>query len=106
MSKIYSSSHVATHNSKQDCWVTVNGLVLELTHYMQDHPGGELAIVNFAGKDATVEFNMFHRQAQGIVNKLAPYTIVGKLSRGDSFKAKLGSTSSGCFAFLGSICGQ
>ena len=26
----------------------------------QDHPGGELAILTFAGKDATEEFNMIH----------------------------------------------
>eukprot|EP00405_Crypthecodinium_cohnii_P001084 CAMPEP_0194757118 /NCGR_PEP_ID=MMETSP0323_2-20130528/10688_1 /TAXON_ID=2866 ORGANISM="Crypthecodinium cohnii, Strain Seligo" /NCGR_SAMPLE_ID=MMETSP0323_2 /ASSEMBLY_ACC=CAM_ASM_000346 /LENGTH=105 /DNA_ID=CAMNT_0039676933 /DNA_START=6 /DNA_END=323 /DNA_ORIENTATION=- len=105
MSKTYSFSQVASHNTKQDCWVAVNGQVLELTHYLQDHPGGELAIINFAGKDATAEFNMFH--PPGVISKHAPNTVVGKLNGRDSFKAKLASSKpSGCFSFLGSVCSK
>jgi hypothetical protein len=32
--------------------------VLDVTSFLSDHPGGELAILTFAGKDATEEFNM------------------------------------------------
>ncbi len=33
--------------------------VLDVTSFLGDHPGGELAILTFAGKDATEEFNMW-----------------------------------------------
>ena len=29
-----------------------------MTSFLSEHPGGELAILTFAGKDATEEFNM------------------------------------------------
>ena len=45
----------------------VNGEVLDVTKFLPDHPGGELAILTFAGKDASEEFNMIH-----------PPDIVGK----------------------------
>merc|ERR1712007_111780 len=44
---------------------------------MGDHPGGELAIMTFAGKDATKEFDMIH--PAGVVEKYAPYAVIGKL---------------------------
>ena len=32
--------------------------MLDVTSFLSEHPGGELAILTFAGKDATEEFNM------------------------------------------------
>jgi len=56
----FTKEEVAKHNTKEDCWVIVNGDVLNVTEFLPDHPGGELAILTFAGKDATEEFNMIH----------------------------------------------
>jgi len=68
---------VAQHNSKDDCWVVVAGQVLNCTKFLSEHPGGELAILTFAGKDATEEFNMIH--PPDVISKYAPDTIIGKL---------------------------
>eukprot|EP00438_Fugacium_kawagutii_P006677 Skav219089 [mRNA] locus=scaffold1574:93824:96882:+ [translate_table: standard] len=54
----FSLADVAKHNTKTDCWVVVDGQVLDVTSFLGEHPGGELAILTFAGKDATEEFNM------------------------------------------------
>jgi hypothetical protein len=51
---------VAKHNNKASCWVILNDQVLDVTNFLKDHPGGELAILTFAGKDATEEFDMIH----------------------------------------------
>merc|ERR1719271_1911893 len=51
---------VAKHNSKASCWVILHDKVLDVTSFLKDHPGGELAILTFAGKDATEEFDMIH----------------------------------------------
>jgi len=51
---------VAKHNNKDSCWVILNNQVLDVTKFLKDHPGGELAILTFAGKDATEEFDMIH----------------------------------------------
>jgi len=72
---------VAKHNTKTDCWVVLNGEVLNVTDFLKDHPGGELAIMTFAGKDASEEFNMIH--PPDVVGKyLDPKMNLGPLGSG------------------------
>merc|ERR1711937_668010 len=78
--KGYSLDEVAKHNTKSDCWVVVNGEVLNVTNFLSSHPGGELAIVTFAGKDASEEFNMIH--PPDVIPKYAPDAIIGVLGAG------------------------
>merc|ERR1719428_290547 len=61
---------VAKHNNKQSCWVILNDRVLDVTDFLKDHPGGELAILTFAGKDATEEFDMIH--PPDVIDKYLP----------------------------------
>jgi cytochrome b involved in lipid metabolism len=42
---------------------------------LKDHPGGKKAILLFAGKDASDEFNMLHKP--DVIEKYAPETVVG-----------------------------
>merc|ERR1719171_2312120 len=56
----FTLDEVASHNNKADCWVVLHDRVLDVTAFLKDHPGGELAIITFAGKDATAEFDMIH----------------------------------------------
>merc|ERR1711972_553747 len=71
----YTLEEVAKHTSKSDCWVVVNGEVLDVTKFLSEHPGGELAILTFAGKDASEEFNMIH--PPDVIPKYAPDAIIG-----------------------------
>ena len=41
------------HNHRDDCWVTINGVLHDMTNFISKHPGGELAIINHCGKDGT-----------------------------------------------------
>jgi len=85
--KEYTIEEVAKHNTEKDCWVVVNGQVLDVTNFLGDHPGGKKAIMIYAGKDATEEFNMLHKP--DVVEKYAPYTIIGKFKGSAGPKAKL-----------------
>jgi predicted heme/steroid binding protein len=58
--KAFSLEEIAKHNTKEDCWVAVNGMALNVTEFLENHPGGPKAILLYAGKDATEEFNMLH----------------------------------------------
>ncbi|KAJ3264047.1 hypothetical protein HDU77_009455 [Chytriomyces hyalinus] len=69
------TAEVAKHNKENDCWVIVNGQVLDATPFLKDHPGGKKAILIYAGKDATEEFNMMHKR--DVVDKYAPEIIIG-----------------------------
>jgi hypothetical protein len=56
-----------------------------VTKFLPDHPGGELAILTFAGKDATAEFNMIH--PPDVIGKYAPDAVIGKLGDGGGASA-------------------
>jgi len=74
----FTMEEVAKHNTEKDCWVIVNGKVLDVTSFLKDHPGGKKAILIYAGKDATEEFNMLHKP--DVVEKYAPNTVLGVVS--------------------------
>jgi predicted heme/steroid binding protein len=75
----YTLADVGKHNKPDDCWVVVNGQVLDVTDFLPDHPGGKKAILIYAGRDATEEFNMMHKP--DVVQKYAPSAIIGTLKK-------------------------
>jgi hypothetical protein len=75
----FTAAEVAKHNTEKDCWVIVNGQVLNVTNFMKDHPGGPKVIMIYAGKDASEEFNMLHKAE--VVEKYAKETIIGTLAK-------------------------
>jgi len=76
-SKEYTIEEVGQHKKKDDIWVVVNGQVLDVTSFLPDHPGGEKAILLYAGRDATEEFNMLHDPK--VIPRYAPDAVIGKL---------------------------
>merc|ERR1712048_398509 len=81
----FTLEEVAKHTTKADCWVVVAGQVLNVTNFLSQHPGGELAILTFAGKDATEEFNMIH--PPDVIPKYAPDAIIGVIGEGTGVAA-------------------
>jgi cytochrome b involved in lipid metabolism len=75
----YSAAEVAKHNTDKDCWVIVNGQVLDVTSFLNDHPGGKKVIMIYAGRDATEEFNMMHKP--DVIEKYAPEVVIGTLKK-------------------------
>ncbi|KIP08490.1 hypothetical protein PHLGIDRAFT_18921 [Phlebiopsis gigantea 11061_1 CR5-6] len=77
--KTFSKDEVAKHNKKDDCWVIVDGQVLDVTNFLPDHPGGEKAILLYAGRDATEEFNMLHDPK--VIPRYAADSVIGTLKK-------------------------
>merc|ERR1711953_1307522 len=89
----YSMEEVAKHTTKSDCWVVLHNRVLDVTSFLSSHPGGELAILTFAGKDATAEFDMIH--PPDVIEKYAPDAVIGVLGAGGGGGAEEAGASSG-----------
>jgi len=76
--RLITVEEVSKHNTEKDCWVIINGYVLNMTNFLNDHPGGKNAILLYAGKDATKEFSLLHQF--DVIEKYAPDTIIGKVA--------------------------
>ncbi len=50
------SAEIAKHNSKDNCWITINSKAYNVTSYLRAHPGGAGAILPYCGGDATQAF--------------------------------------------------
>ncbi|KAF4819217.1 Fumarate reductase [Colletotrichum siamense] len=75
--KEFSMEEVAKHNTKEDLWVVVKGVVMDLSNWLEEHPGGPQAIMNFMGRDATEEFEMLHDDE--VIPKYAPQQVIGRV---------------------------
>ena len=51
--KDFTMEEVEKHNKKDDLWIVVKGCVLDVTNWLDEHPGGANALFNFMGRDAT-----------------------------------------------------
>jgi 4-hydroxysphinganine ceramide fatty acyl 2-hydroxylase len=78
--KIYTTEDVARHNTAKDCWVIHSGKVYNVTEFLQDHPGGDDLILNWAGKDVGMAMKDpdEHDHSSSAYDMLSEY-LVGKL---------------------------
>ncbi|TGJ87541.1 hypothetical protein E0Z10_g1222 [Xylaria hypoxylon] len=67
---------VAKHNTKQDCWVIINGHVWNVTDWLDNHPGGVDAIFPHAGQDASAAYNGQHEK--DLVFSTLPNSYLGE----------------------------
>ena len=75
-----SLDEIAKHNIEKDCWVIIRDKVYDLTKFLPDHPGGKKAIMLFAGKDATEEFDMLH-PPNVLTKYLFPDVVLGPVKK-------------------------
>ena len=48
------------HNTGDDCWVAIGGVVYDLTEFAEEHPAGPVSVHELAGKDGTEAFAAVH----------------------------------------------
>lgn len=76
-SKEFTEEEVAKHNKADDCWVIVKNVVMDLTSFLDNHPGGRESIVKYAGQDATESFDMLHED--NVIARYAPECVLGRV---------------------------
>lgn len=55
---------VSEHDSREDCWVAIDGEVYDLTKWVPNHPGGPSRVARLCGTDATDMFANQHGDAE------------------------------------------
>jgi len=76
---------IADHCNEQSCWVVLYGAVWDLTPFLKDHPAGPGAILEFAGRDATVSWESLHPPE--VLSQLSPSLRIGVVDK--NFDAEL-----------------
>ncbi|KAH7130018.1 mitochondrial cytochrome b2-like protein [Dactylonectria estremocensis] len=60
MASRVSPNELILHNKNHDVWIVINGNVYDMTEFAPQHPGGPEIIYQFAGRDASDEYNSIH----------------------------------------------
>ncbi|KAK2732400.1 hypothetical protein FQN55_004124 [Onygenales sp. PD_40] len=75
--KEFTMEEVAKHNKKDDLWIVVKGVVMDVTNWLDEHPGGAQALFSHMGKDASEEFEMLHEDE--VIPKYASWIVIGRV---------------------------
>lgn len=73
----YTMEEIQKHNKKEDLWIAVKGVVMNVTDWVDEHPGGPQALFTHMGKDATEEFEMLHDDE--VIPKYAADIVIGRV---------------------------
>ncbi|KAH7644235.1 putative h/aca ribonucleoprotein complex subunit 1 [Dermatophagoides farinae] len=76
--KYYNEQQVAQHQSStnESIWIIIDDYILDVTDFLDNHPGGPNVIINYSAKDCTSIFKQIHSiQAK----QMAKQFIIGKL---------------------------
>ncbi|THW23453.1 Flavocytochrome c [Aureobasidium pullulans] len=75
--KEFTLEEVAKHNKKEDLWIAVKGVVMDVTDWVEEHPGGPQALFSHMGRDASEEFEMLHDDE--VIPKYAAGIVIGRV---------------------------
>lgn len=59
--RIVTLDELATHKTAKSMWLAVDGVVYDMTAFLDDHPGGKRLPLKYAGTDATEAWHSMHR---------------------------------------------
>merc|ERR1712194_589025 len=70
---------ISNENTARSCWVMINGNVYDLTSYIASgkHPQGNTSILEWAGTDASEQFNLVHPPS--ILSHLPASALLGQV---------------------------
>jgi cytochrome b involved in lipid metabolism len=76
--KQISEEELKQHKSRDECWVAVDGLVLDVSAWLKQHPGGGKILLGAAGTDASDFFHALKHSPSALA--VAESMAVGRLS--------------------------
>lgn len=73
----YTRADVAKRNTSKQCWVTYKGFVYDITEFLEDHPGGDDVVMEYAGKDVEEIMNdpLSHKHSKNAFGMLEEFKI-------------------------------
>lgn len=84
--KIYSWEEIAKHNTENDCWVVLYDKVLDVTKFLNEHPGGLDPLKDMATQDITSSFESIGHTSTALVKSKT--FIIGRIDPEETEKRK------------------
>lgn len=61
------STELTLHNTQDDCWMAIHGVVYDLTSYGPRHPAGDQWIWDRCGMEATADYDRYHKSTRFLI---------------------------------------
>lgn len=71
----FTLADVAKHSGEADCYSAIDGVVYNLTAWINKHPGGDRNILRICGIDGTQAYNSQHGNSSRTANILAGFEV-------------------------------
>lgn len=84
--RIITRDEVLGHSSAKDLWLIIHDKVYDCTSFRIDHPGGERALIDYAGRDATEAFDSIGHSNNAV--KMLKDMLVGELPEAERTSGK------------------
>uniref|UniRef100_A0A0N5A635 Cytochrome b5 n=1 Tax=Parastrongyloides trichosuri TaxID=131310 RepID=A0A0N5A635_PARTI len=75
--KVFKREDVKQHTVSSSCWIIVNNQVLDVTKFLDEHPGGCEVLLEHAGGDATEAFEDVGHSTDA--RQMLPEYILGEI---------------------------
>ncbi|CAL8294862.1 unnamed protein product [Lota lota] len=82
--KYYRLSEIEAQNTFKSSWIIINNKVYDVTHFLEEHPGGEEVLREQAGGDATESFEDVGHSTDA--REMAAEMMIGELHPEDRAK--------------------
>eukprot|EP00121_Abeoforma_whisleri_P009234 Awhi_evm1s8489 len=94
--KKFTPEEIAKHKTSEDCWFVIDGKVYDVSEFMDEHPGGEEALLDEAGKDSTQAFEDIGHStdARMMLSEYEIGEVDGEMPNAPKAKASVGTGSS------------
>ncbi|KPI85013.1 putative cytochrome b5 [Leptomonas seymouri] len=84
--QIYSWDEIAKHNTEEDCWVVMYDKVLDVSKFLNEHPGGLDPLKDMATQDITSSFESIGHSSTALVKSKT--FIIGRIDPEETKKRK------------------
>jgi len=97
----FTIEEVGKHKTEKDCWIVVNGKVLDITPFLSLHPGGDDILLDGAGKDLSSDFEDTGHSTDA--RKQMEKYVVGVLDGAKEAKSASEKATSGTVSASGNV---